>query len=93
MAQTDQFLGTNVKPNYAPRRGQAVDISSGDFAPNWVTRRIFIGSRGTLVAVMADDSVNAPVTFVDIPMGFHDLQIKTIIASGTTAGNMVALFG
>ena len=91
MAQTDPFRAANNRPNFAARKAQAVDISSTDFTPDQVMKEIYVGSTGDLVAIMADDT--APVTFKTVPVGRYALQIKTVVKTGTTAANIVALFG
>lgn len=91
MAQIDPFKSANAVPAYSPRRAQAVDISGADFSPDQVTKALYVGVAGDVVAVMADD--NKAVTFKALPVGLHLLQIKTIVKAGTAATDMLALFG
>jgi hypothetical protein len=91
MAQVDPFKAANVIPTYPSRRAQAVDISSTDFTPEQVTKALYVGVAGDVVAILADNL--DPVTFKGMPVGLHALQIKTVVKTGTGATNMVALFG
>lgn len=52
------------------------------------TRAIYVGVSGDIVAVMADGS---QATFKSVPIGLFPLSISNVVASGTTATDLVAL--
>lgn len=93
MAQIDPFKASNGVPNFAPRQAEAVDLSSANYTPQQVTKRIYVGVAGHLIVIMADGDGITPVTFTSLAAGFYDLQIKTFVKTGTTATNLVALYG
>lgn len=55
-----------------------------------VTRALYVGSAGTIVCVMADDSVGM---FVGAQAGtMLALRIKRVNATGTTAASLLGLY-
>jgi hypothetical protein len=60
-----------------------------DVAIGLDTRAIYVGVAGNIVARMADGGV---VTFSNVPVGIYPLSITMVVASGTTATNLVALY-
>ena len=53
------------------------------------TRAIYVGVAGNLVIRMA---AGADVTLSNVPVGFYPLAITMVVASGTTATNLVAFY-
>jgi hypothetical protein len=77
------------------RRSVAVNIASTDhdFSAGSGTGpcdAIYIGVTGNLVCRMAGDS--ADITFSNLPVGTHRLQIAVVRKTSTTTTNMVALY-
>ncbi len=66
--------------------GQSVTITT-TFAN--LTRAVYVGTAGNLSVVFSDGST---VTINDAANGYHPLQLSGINGTGTTAGNVVALF-
>ncbi len=63
------------------------EVVSNGFYP----RALYVGGGGTLVLRLADDTAN--VTLVGVPAGaVLDVQAKLVLATGTTATGIVALF-
>jgi hypothetical protein len=54
-----------------------------------LTRALYVGSGGTVVATLVGDS--ASVTFVGLQPGYHPLRCKKIAATGTTATSIIGL--
>lgn len=55
----------------------------------YVTRAIYVGVSGDLRVIMPDNTI---VTFVDLAAGiFHPIQIKRVMATGTTATDIIGL--
>lgn len=54
-----------------------------------VPRWLYIGGAGNLAVVMANDD---SVTFVSVPVGRFDIRVSRILATGTTATNIVAVY-
>lgn len=69
----------------------AVDLSSADarFSPR-LPRAVYVGVTGDVVAKLGDDGT--PVTFKTVPVGVLWIRPGTIVKSGTTATNIVALY-
>lgn len=69
----------------------AVDLSSADvvYSPR-IPRALYIGVAGDVVVKMADDS--ASVTFNAVPVGVLHIRPGTVVKTGTTATNILALF-
>jgi hypothetical protein len=75
-----------VDATVSARQGVAVTPSDSTVIP--VTRALYIGGTGNLNVRMTD-GVN--VLFTAIPAGFAPLQVDQVLATGTTATNIVAL--
>lgn len=72
----------------AAHSAAAVTPSDATILP--VTRAIYVGGAGNLAVTMAEDG-NA-VTFVGVLAGMvYPLQVTQVLATGTTATNIVAL--
>lgn len=84
-------------PNYGPASPTAASrqyvVLTPDNATNWtqgLTRGVYVGGTGNLVAVMEDDST---CLFSAIPAGtILPIQCKRINSTSTTATLLVGLF-
>jgi hypothetical protein len=55
------------------------------------SRGLYVGAAGNLAVLMAQDSVS--VTFNSVPAGsLLPLAVKRVLATGTTAGNIIAVY-
>ena len=72
--------------------GDFVAITPNDGAdlPNGPCRAIYVGTAGDASVIGALDST--AVTFTALPVGIHPLRIARVRSTGTTAGNLVALY-
>lgn len=53
------------------------------------TSAVYVGGAGALKVTMASGDT---VTFTALPIGFHNLQVTRIWATGTAATNIMALY-
>lgn len=92
MAAVDNFADYTSGLDSPYTKGEAVTKSdatdgSGDFTN--VSRAIWVGGTGTMIAIMPDDS---ELTFTSIPAGtLLKIRAKRVKSTSTTATNMVAL--
>jgi hypothetical protein len=54
-----------------------------------ITRGLYVGVSGDIAAILADDTDS--VIFTAVPVGFFPWRCKRILATGTTATNMVGV--
>lgn len=52
-------------------------------------RAVYVGTTGNLIVVFSDDPTNTQVTLSSVPVGWHPMSVKYVIATGTTASNLV----
>jgi hypothetical protein len=64
-------------------------VTPADAATIPQTRGLYVGGAGNLTVTMADGET---ATFTACPIGFHPLQVIAVLATGTTATNIVALY-
>lgn len=69
------------------RRAKAIDVSSTDQTLTEPTRAVYITTAGNLIVILADDS--ASVTYPVLANTRHELRIKTVVKSGTTAAGLL----
>ena len=65
--------------------GFAITPGAGEFASN--TRRVYVGISGHIVAVTPTGD---EVVLQNVPVGFHDLLAKQILAETTTGSPTVS---
>lgn len=71
-------------------RESASTVTPSDNTVLQPTRGIYVGGAGNLAVTMVDGST---VTFTAISVGvIHDLSVSKVMATGTTATNIVALY-
>ncbi len=57
------------------------------------THALYIGGAGNVTVVFAEDATATPVTFTAVPVGaILPLSVIQVMATGTTATNIVALY-
>lgn len=54
-----------------------------------VSRALFVGVAGDLAVIGAGGDT---VTFAHAPVGYHPIRVARVLATGTTATNIVALW-
>ncbi|HEY6026400.1 MAG TPA: hypothetical protein VIV09_05820 [Pseudolabrys sp.] len=69
-------------------KAAAVTTSDTVDLPNGVTRALYIGVTGNVVAVMEGTAI----TFTAVPVGVLPIECTRVNATGTTASAIVALY-
>lgn len=86
--QLDTLPGLDPGPIGPATR--ALAIFPDDTAPlAWVARQLWIGTAGDVTLAPRDSKV--PVLFKNVPVGILSIWTRQVFATGTTAGNIVAL--
>jgi hypothetical protein len=100
----DRYVVSVVpSPSHPARRAIAVTPSdtedvtnaSGDNAPCYA-KALYIGVSGDVAVVAAGDNGNSlagtAVTFKAVPVGWFPVQVRRVMATNTTATNIVGLY-
>lgn len=74
----------------SPRKAFAISPHDTNELTN-VTRSLLVGVAGDVKVVMADD-VLADAVVLKLPVGIHEIAVRQVLATGTTATNLVGLF-
>lgn len=77
----------NEKDTVSPSGAAVVEPSDATVLDT--TRGLYIGAAGNLAVEMIDGDL---VTFVSMSVGFAPLQVKRVLATGTTATSILALY-
>jgi len=77
---------------YASPSARAVAITPSDTTDLPEIARLYVGGAGDLVVVLANNENDEAVTLSAAPVGYHPLLVRRVLATGTTATNIVALF-
>jgi hypothetical protein len=72
----------------AAKRAVAVTPTDGVLIP--ATRALYVGTSGNLVVRMAED--DNTITFSSVPAGIFPVQVVEVLATNTTASNIIALY-
>lgn len=72
----------------APGHG-AFAVTPSDSTVIPVTRALYIGVTGNIAVRMADGMT---VTFNSVPVGMLPIQVDQVLATGTTALNLLAIY-
>lgn len=72
----------------APAHG-AVSVTPNNSTVIPVTRALYIGTTGALAVRMADGMT---ITFTAVPVGVFPIQVDQVLATGTVASNIIALY-
>lgn len=88
----DQFIGTNVQ-NFPARH--AASVSPSDTVDLAVASKcLYVGGAGDLAMIMVDDADSQSVTLKAVPVGtVLNVQVRRVLNTGTTATNIVVLWG
>lgn len=72
------------------RRARVADLSSTDVTVTEPTRALYIGGTGgNLIVELVDDPSGTTTTYVVAAYSRHDLRVRKIVKSGTTATPIV----
>ena len=55
-------------------------------------RAIYVGVSGDITAVLQGDPDANSVLFKAVPVGIFPIKVRIVLATGTTATNMIALY-
>jgi hypothetical protein len=81
--------GRALDPTEPARKLIAVTPNDETDLPSGVARSIFVGTAG--VVELADGEGNR-VRLVSGPSQYHPVRVRRILATGSTAGNILALY-
>lgn len=101
---TDRF--TSLKPMLGDPPDTAFSITANDnfnSAFTTATRKLYVGQSGNvrcrfISAQVVSNGAYAPantnniVTLFNVPVGFHEMRIDMVFATGTTANLMVGMY-
>lgn len=79
----------NAKDTVPYSGAAAVVPSDSVLLPLLTTRGLYVGGAGSLAVQMADGMT---VTFPAVAVGVLPLQVDKVLATGTTATNLLALY-
>jgi hypothetical protein len=70
------------------------DVDNTNPTPAYA-KSLYVGTSGNVAVIPAGDKSNngrgTPVTFLNVPVGFLPVQVRRVMATSTTAQNIVAL--
>lgn len=69
--------------------------SGASITPNDTTdlprlARLYVGVSGDIAVILANDTVAIPLK--NVPVGYQPLIVKRVLATGTTASELIALY-
>jgi hypothetical protein len=88
---TDTYAAFAASPSAPARRLQAVTPSDEADLPS-LAKALFIGAAGDLRIVPVASIDGEAVTLKNHPIGYVAVQTRRVMATGTTAAHIVALF-
>ncbi|MFC5342726.1 hypothetical protein ACETK8_06215 [Brevundimonas staleyi] len=87
----DAYAAFAPAPSAPARRAEAVTPNDTTDLPN-LAKALYVGVTGDVRVVPVASPGGAAVTFVGHPVGYMPIQCARVMATGTTAGSLVALF-
>lgn len=90
-AGPDLYERHNPTPT-APARGAAAVTPSDTVDLSVWAKALYVGEAGDLSVIPAGDGALTAVTLRNHPVGYAPVQVRRVLATGTTAGDIVALF-
>ncbi|MEQ7154818.1 spike base protein, RCAP_Rcc01079 family [Brevundimonas aurifodinae] len=87
----DTYAAFAASPSAPARRLQAVTPADGADLPS-LAKALFIGAAGDLRIVPVASLDGEAVTLKNHPIGYVAVQTRRVMATGTTAAHIVALF-
>lgn len=52
---------------------------------------LYVGTAGNLAVIL--EGMITPVTFTNVPVGWHPLRVKRVMSTNTTASGIIAVWG
>lgn len=91
-ALKDRWPGSAYSTQPARLAFAVVPSDTDDIAPKY-GKALYVGVSGNITLVPAGDVSDSPtpVLFINVPVGTLPVQVRRVLASGTTAGGIVAL--
>lgn len=83
------FLVQRRDPTEPAQNAAAVTPHDTNELTNW-SRGLYVGTTGNIVVYFIDSSTS--VTLSNVPVGFYPWGVKRVLATGTTASNIVAMW-
>ncbi len=87
----DAYAAFTPSPSAPARRIQAVTPDDDGDLPV-LAKALFLGTPGDVRLVPVASADGAPVTLKNHPVGYVAVQTRRVMATGTTATQIVALF-
>jgi hypothetical protein len=100
----DRYVGEPFPSSMRPARraiavtpSDTLDVTNagGDNAPCYA-KALYVGVTGNLSVVTASDNSNSgagtAVLFQNVPVGWFPVQVRRVMATGTTASDIVGLY-
>ncbi len=91
MTSTDIYAAFTPSPSAPARRIETVTPSDTADLPR-LAKALFIGAPGDVRLVLVASPDGAGVTLKNHPIGYAPIQTRRVLATGTTAAHIVALF-
>lgn len=88
---TDPYASHGRTPAAPARRAAAVTASDSVDLPVWA-KALYLGQAGDVRLIPAGADGDTAVTLKNHPTGYLPVQTRRILATGTTAADIVALF-
>ena len=79
-----------VGPDWPATKLRAVTPADGTDLPGGICRALFVGTAGDLVLIASEDE--DAVLVPSVPAGILPVSTKRVLATGTTASGIVALY-
>lgn len=86
-------MAANRSANATVAAYNAATVTTSDSTVIPVTRALYIGVTGDVAVRMAGTGDNPnTVTFKNVPVGIFPIQVDIVLATGTTASQIIALY-
>lgn len=66
------------------------DVCGKDGAPFYY-KSIWVGEAGNLTVIPGGNEEGVPITFHGVPVGWFLFQVRRVLATGTTAANLIGV--
>jgi hypothetical protein len=86
----DQYPGSSRSVEGQARTAVAVTPSDTTDLPTYA-KALYIGTSGDIAVIPVGSPTDTSVIFSGHPTGYFRVQVRRVLSTGTTAGNIVAL--
>lgn len=76
-----------------PARRAAAVVPSNTVDLETYAKGLYVGVAGDVKVIPVGNADDAPVTFKAHPVGYLQCQVRRVFDTGTTATNLLAMFG